>query len=145
MMALIIIVIAMICFACIIADVDDEFIGCFGACLLFSIVVTGFLIGGIVNGRVIDQKIAMYTEENEKIEMQMDELVTQYMEYESSTYGELKGESSIALISLYPELKADALVSKQIEIYTENNQKIKELKEKAINISNYKWWVYFGK
>lgn len=75
----------------------------------------------------------------------MDELVTQYMEYESSAYGELKGESGITLISLYPELKADTLVSKQIEIYTENNQKIKELKEKAINISNYKWWVYFGK
>lgn len=145
MMILIIIVIAIICFVCIGTDVDDECTGCFGACLLFSIIVTGFLIGGIVNGRVIDQKIAMYTEENEKIEMQMDELVTQYMEYESSAYGELKGESGITLISLYPELKADTLVSKQIEIYTENNQKIKELKEKAINISNYKWWVYFGK
>lgn len=134
---------------CVIHIDDEEVVGGICACLaiLFalSLIPTIGLTVGIINGRTLDQKIAMYTEENEKIEMQMDELVTQYMEYESSAYGELKGESSIALISLYPELKADALVSKQIEIYTENNQKIKELKEKAINISNYKWWVYFGK
>ena len=67
------------------------------------------------------------------------------MNYESDTYGNLKNESSITLVSLYPELKADTLVEKQIEIYTENNKKIKELKEKIINISNYKWLLYFGR
>lgn len=111
---------------------------------VLSLIPTIGLTVGVINGRTLDQKIEMYTEENEKIESQMSELVAQYMDYESSTLGDLKGESSIALISLYPELKADALVAKQTEIYIENNQKIKELKEKAINISNYKWWLYFG-
>lgn len=87
----------------------------------------------------------MYTEENQNIEEDMNILVEQYMNYESDTYGNLKNESSITLVSLYPELKADTLVEKQIEIYTENNKKIKELKEKIINISNYKWLLYFGR
>lgn len=84
-------------------------------------------------------------QENQNIEEDMNILVEQYMNYESDTYGNLKNESSITLVSLYPELKADTLVEKQIEIYTENNKKIKELKEKIINISNYKWLLYFGR
>lgn len=87
----------------------------------------------------------MYTEENQNIEEDMNILVEQYMNYESDTYGNLKNESSITLVSLYSELKADTLVEKQIEIYTENNKEIKELKEKIINISNYKWLLYFGR
>lgn len=133
---------------CVIYIDDEEISGGICACLavlfVLSLIPTIGLTVGVINGRTLDQKIEMYTEENEKIESQMSELVAQYMDYESSTLGDLKGESSIALISLYPELKADALVAKQTEIYIENNQKIKELKEKAINISNYKWWLYFG-
>ena len=48
------------------------------------------------------------------------------------------------LVTLYPELKADTLVAKQIEIYTNNNQKIKELKEQKLYGKVYKWWLYFG-
>ena len=111
--------------------------------VLFIIsIITG---SGIVKGRVLDDKIAMYIEENQNIEIQMNALVEQYMNYESGTYGELKGESSITLVSLYPELKADTLVAKQIEVYIDNNAKIKELKEKKIDLSAKKWWLYFGK
>ena len=111
--------------------------------VLFIIsIITG---SGIVKGRVLDDKIAMYIEENQNIEIQMNDLVEQYMNYESGTYGELKGESSITLVSLYPELKADTLVAKQIEVYIDNNAKIKELKEKKIDLSAKKWWLYFGK
>ena len=37
------------------------------------------------------------------------------------------------------------LVQKQIEVYTTNNQKIKEFKEQKIDIVKDKWWLYFGK
>jgi len=102
-------------------------------------------ISHIVNGRVIDDQIALYTEENAKIETAIDELVTEYMEFESSTFAELKADSSITLVSLYPELKSDELVKAQIETYQENNAEIKRLKEKKLKITTYKWWVYFGK
>ncbi len=113
----------------------------FGVCLITIVVLSW----SIVSGYTLESKINMYTEENQNIEEDMNILVEQYMNYESDTYGNLKNESSITLVSLYPELKADTLVEKQIEIYTENNKKIKELKEKIINISNYKWLLYFGR
>lgn len=87
----------------------------------------------------------MYTEQNEEIEQDVNVLVKNYMKYESDTYGLLKGESSISLVSLYPELKSDSLVEEQVSLYMENNRDIKRLKEKKINISTWKWWLYFGK
>ena len=99
----------------------------------------------VSEGKVIDEKITMYQEENANIENEMNILVQQYMSYESDTFGNLKGDSSITLVSLYPELKADTLVTKQIEVYVANNEKIKELKEDKIELSVQKWWLYFGK
>jgi len=112
----------------------------FGVCLVVIVVLSW----NIISSRTLESKIDMYTEENKNIEEDMNILVEQYMNYESNTYGNLKNESSIALVALYPELKADTLVEKQIEVYTENNKKIRELKEKTINIRNYKWLLYFG-
>lgn len=112
-------------------------------CLIFLLVtvISGFKV---VNGKVIDSKIEMYQEENKNIETQMDILVEKYMDYESETFEELKGESSVTLVSLYPELKTDELVKSQVEVYTANNKTIKELKEEKINLSTWKWWLYFG-
>lgn len=123
---------------------DDDAI-CFPGTICFIALIVVIIAGvNVVNGRVIDTNIAMYQEENKNIESQMDVLVCKYMDYESETFGELKGESSITLVSLYPELKADELVKSQVEVYTSNNKTIKELKEKKINLSTWKWWLYFG-
>ena len=112
------------------------------------IVVICFIIGICIlfsETKVVNEKIKMYTEENAKIEKQIDTVVKEYMEYEGETFTELKGDSSITLVSLYPDLKSDELVKTQIATYQENNQKIKELKETKINAKVYKWWLYFGK
>ena len=129
---------------CIFKDMD-EIAGLFG--IIFAVFfVISIIVGiGVVKGRPLDAKIAMYIEENENIETEMNALVEQYMNYEAGAYGELKGESSITLVSLYPELKADTLVTKQIELYIDNNEEIKKLKEKKIDLTVKKWWLYFGK
>ena len=88
--------------------------------------------------------IAMYAEENKNIENQIDAVVSKYMEFEGGTLTGLKSDSAITLVSLYPELKSDELVKTQIATYQANNEKLKELKEKKINIRVYKWWMYFG-
>ena len=93
----------------------------------------------------IDQRIEMYQEENNRIETQIAECVTQYQQYESGIFVETAPDSAITLVALYPELKADQLVSKQIEVYIENNNKIKELKEQSINGDVTRWWAYFGR
>lgn len=95
---------------------------------------------------VIPAQIAMYEEENALIEEKVSNTVTKYMEYEKDIFIEVSpDDDAFTLISLYPELKSDTLVSNEIEIYVNNNEKIKELKSEALNISNYKFWMYFGK
>mgnify|MGYP004507004625 FL=1 len=121
-------------------DLASFFLLCFGVLFIIAIFL-GVLVS---NGRAIDEKITMYQEENNKIEKQLDTLVSNYMNYESNTYEKFKSESSVTLVSMYPELKSDKLVEEQISVYEENNKKIRELKEDKINLKVKKWWLYFG-
>lgn len=114
-------------------------------CLVFAIIFSLFCIGAIATATVLDEKIEMYQAENEKIENQISEMVQRYQTHESETYKEFAPDEAVTLVSLYPELKSDELVSRQISIYTENSEKIKELKEEKITASVYRWWLYFGK
>lgn len=116
--------------------------GCFTAVIMVALIFC--LISNIIDGEYIDKKISMYQEENAKIEEQIDALVQDYMRYESDTFSEFKSKNSMALVSLYPELKVDELVQNQISIYSENSEKIKELKELKIDVAKSKWWLYFG-
>lgn len=93
----------------------------------------------------IDSKIAMYEEENTKIEQDIDRIVEHYLKYEQDTFANLKDESPITLVTLFPELKSDALVQQQLEIYVDNNAEIKSLKEEKIDIAKKKYLLYFGK
>lgn len=103
------------------------------------------LIFSLGKEQTINAKILMYEEENTSIEESIDTTVKNYMEFESKTYSDLKSENAINLVSLFPELKADTLVQKQIELYISNNNSIKELKEEKIDLSKAKWKLYFGK
>ena len=125
----------------------DDYILSFFAYILVAVCIVAMIVNSvqIVDGRIIDSQIELYAEENAKIETAIDELVTEYMEFESTTFAELKGDSSITLVSLYPELKSDELVKTQIETYQANNAEIKRLKEKKLKITTNKWWLYFGK
>lgn len=98
----------------------------------------------VVKSKYISEKITMYEQQNNQIEEQIATVVKQYQEYESDTYAITSSESSITLVSLYPDLKSDELVKKQIKVYQDNNKKITELKEKQINAKVSKWWLYFG-
>ena len=94
---------------------------------------------------VIPEQIAMYEEENARIEEKVSSTVAKYMEYEGNVIMEIApGDDAMSLISLYPDLKSDQLISEEIKVYIENNNKIKELKEKQLNMRAYKWWLYFG-
>lgn len=103
-----------------------------------------FIIPIMVDGITAREKIKMYQTENNKIENQIGELVKGYMDYESETYKNFKNESSITMVNLYPDLKSNELVQKQMNIYLTNNDKIKELNEKEIDTKIGKWLLYFG-
>lgn len=113
--------------------------------LIVSIIATIYFGVNVKSNDVIDDKIAMYQEENTKIEEQIAIVVSDYMEHESKVFDSAKASSPVILAQLYPELKSDELIKSQIDIYIANNEKIKDLKLKKINASVYRWWLYFGK
>lgn len=120
-----------------------EWIGCL-VCF-FALIGIFVNIGILVNGRTLDDKIAMYEQENAAIEQSVDVLVKDYYKHESDTYSSLKPENAVLFASAYPELQSNELATKQLKIYVDNNNKIKELKEDQINLSKHRFWLYFGR
>lgn len=121
-----------------------EFLGWFslGFILLIMIALTFVIVD---YPRNIDEKLNMYEEENQSIELKVKETVKVYMDYEQETYKNLVETTDLtALLIKYPELNSNELVKHEIEIYKSNSDKIKELKEKQIDRSSYNWWLYFG-
>ena len=115
-----------------------------GTLTVISLIATlglGVSLSGVM---VVDDKIAVYQEENAIIETEISTIVKNYKDYEQGVFDDLKIENPTVLVSLYPELKSDTLVGKQIEIYATNNQKIKELKEQRLDYKPIAWWLYFG-
>lgn len=138
--------VALLIFFAVIDCLDDD--GWFPILLIvISICVFAFCAFNIHYCKyAIPAKIAMYEEENAKIEEKVSNTVNKYMEYEKNIIVEVgPDDDAFSLVSLYPELGADTLISNEIEAYTGNNQKIKELKDEALDISVYRFWMYFGK
>lgn len=133
----------------VLAVLNEDLAEGFGilGCLIGFIALIGIFvnIGLLVRGRTLDDKIAMYEQENTAIEQSVDVLVKDYYKHESDTYSSLKPENAVLFASAYPELQSNELATKQLEIYVDNNNKIKELKEDQINLSRNRFWLYFGR
>lgn len=117
-------------------------IGGFGG--VVSLIVAVVFIAVVPSDAKLDDKIAMYTEENAVIEQQIADCVERYQQYEQGVFDKVSPTDAVSFVTLYPELKSDTLVQAQIETYVENNNKIKALKEKKIDAAVRKWWLYFG-
>jgi hypothetical protein len=119
--------------------------------LVCVVIISGLMMliscGFVISTYKIEEKIAMYEEENTAIEQSVSTVVQAYMEYESEIFDKItqNNESVMMFASRYPELKSNTLVQGQINIYVENNSKIKELKEEKITASIWRWLLYFGK
>ena len=92
-----------------------------------------------------DKRIAILEQRNDEVVSQIEPLVKQYLEYESSTYKELKpnADTLIALAN-YPELKGNEFVQTQIQIILENQKKITGLKLEKASLDAYKLWLFMG-
>ena len=142
---LFVIAIALIVLVVLNEDLAEGF-GILGGLIGFIALIGIFVnIGLLVRGRTLDDKITMYEQENTAIEQSVDVLVKDYYKHESDTYSSLKPENAVLFASAYPELQSNELATKQLEIYVDNNNKIKELKEDQINLSKNRFWLYFGR
>lgn len=118
-----------------------------GLCLVVSLAFTLACLGSIISAeKSCPQQIQMYEDENKKIEAQISEAVQVYLAHESEVYSNIKlpDDSLVSVVAAIPELNSSQLISKQIEILESNNEKIKELKDKVAQLSESKWWLYFG-
>lgn len=105
--------------------------------IFFSIIISTCLLVYMCNlilkvgtEHTIDQKIAIYEEENASIEKSIDRIVTNYINNEKDTYNELKSKDLVTLATMFPELKSNTLVQEQINIYVKNKEEIKYLEIK---------------
>lgn len=126
--------------------ITEDGLGEFGV-VIVGIALLGIFIniGILIYGRTFDDKIEMYEEENLRIEQSVNVLVKDYYKHESDTYSSLKPENAVLFASAYPELQGNDLAMKQLEVYVDNNNKIKELKEDQIALSRNRFWLYFGR
>lgn len=123
------------------SEIPGFAIGAIG--VIITIIIICFTAYNYMGHLVIDDKIALYESENIVIEQRIDNVINNYQEYEQETFSLLKADSIDIVFSMYPELKSNELITKQIEIYMENNKKIKELKEEKLNYRVCRWWLFF--
>ena len=78
----------------------------------------------------VDARQLVLEEQNQIVLSQIEPLVQQALEYESNTYKDFKLDAAkiIAFTQLYPNLKANDFLNKQIDIILANQEEIKQLK-----------------
>ena len=141
---LFVIAVALIVLGVLLDDFAEYFVGIGSIVCIIALVGIFINIDYLIRGRTLDDKIAMYEQENAAIEQSVDVFVKDYYRHESDTYSSLTPENAVLFASAYPELQSNELATKQLEIYVENNNKIKGLKEDQINLSKNRFWLYFG-
>lgn len=120
---------------------EFEWLAIIFAIFVIPIILTTMLT---IKSFYIDEKIDMYVKENTKIEKEINEIVKLYKQYEEDILEKSNVESPLIVVQKYPELKSDALIKEQINLYIDNNLKIKQLKERAIDYKTSKFWLYFN-
>ena len=141
---LFVIAVALIVLGVLLDDFAEYFVGIGSIVCIIALVGIFINIDYLIRGRTLDDKIAMYEQENAAIEQSVDVFVKDYYRHESDTYSSLTPENAVLFASAYPELQSNELATKQLEIYVENNNNIKELKKDQINLSKNRFWLYFG-
>ena len=107
------------------------------------------LVVGLYNydNTTINSRLVVLEEQNEVVLSQIEPLVQQALEYESNTYKDFKLDAAkvIAFTQLYPDLKANDFLNKQIDIILHNQQEIKQLKLDKASLNAYHFWLWTPK
>lgn len=128
---------------------DDDGIIIFGIFIGLPSLIVMLIAGGIYNynSSTIDSRLAVLEEQNATVLTQVEPLVQQALNYESSTYKDLKLDVNKLIIfaQMYPELKANSFLNKQIDIILANQEEIKQLKLDKASLNAYHLWLWTPK
>jgi hypothetical protein len=121
-------------------------LGAFIGALSFAALL---IAGGVYNydSATIDSRLAVLEEQNTTVLTQVEPLVQQALNYESSNYKDLKLDVNKLIIfaQMYPELKANSFLNKQIDIILANQEEIKQLKLAKASLNAYHFWLWTPK
>ena len=138
----------------IIGIIWGEFRECDGILILsFAVSFISFIailvVGATYNydSTTINNRLVVLEEQNQIVLAQIEPLVQQALEYESNTYKEFKLDAAkvIAFTQLYPDLKANSFLNKQIDIILANQEEIKQLKLDKAALDAYHFWLWTPK
>lgn len=128
-------------------DIDIVFVivGIFGTFLAVAFMLSFVFVGNdVLKAQTYKQQQRMYESQNIKIESDVKLIVMNYMEYEQKTIKEITGEEAITYAKMYPQLNSSDLVAKEIQLHTDNINKINDLKAKYLEANVARWFLYFG-
>ena len=131
-------------------DRDTREIMC-GIGIVFSIIILiAILVAGIKYNSIkstANAQMEVLNSQNEIVLAQIEPLVQQALNYESSTYKEFKltPENIVAFGNMYPQLQANTFIQSQINIIVENQKEIKDLKLKIASLNAYHLWLFTKK
>jgi DNA-dependent RNA polymerase auxiliary subunit epsilon len=116
-----------------------------GGVSLFCTLIAAALYNKAVT--TVDARQLVLEEQNQIVLSQIKPLVQQALEYESNTYKDFKLDAAkvIAFTQLYPELKANDFLNKQIDIILANQEEIKQLKLDKASLNAYHFWLWTPK
>lgn len=122
---------------------------CLSMPIFISTFISLLIVGGIYNYRAstTDSCLAVLEEQNQVVLNQIEPLVQQALNHESSTYKDLKLDAAkvIAFTQLYPDLKANDFLNRQIDIILANQQEIKQLKLNKASLNAFHFWLWTPK
>jgi hypothetical protein len=131
-----------------IAKYEDVLSG-IGAAIFIVFLFITVIAAGIYNydKSTIENRLFVLEEQNQVVLSQIEPLVQQAFEYESNTYKDFKLDAAkvIAFTQLYPDLKANSFLNKQIDIILANQEEIKQLKLAKASLNAYHFWLWTPK
>ena len=125
---------------------DDVGIIVLGFIVGFPTLAVLLIAGGVYNydSSTINNKLAVLEEQNTTVLTQVEPIIQQALNYESSTYKDLKLDVNKLIIfaQMYPNLKANDFLRMQIDIILCNQQEIKKLKLDQASLNAYHFWLW---
>ena len=90
-------------------------------------------------------QIAVLEENNTELLNEIQPVIERYLNYEQGTLASMKPEASTLIAyAVYPELKGNEFVARQLDIIEKNNNEIKERKLKLASLESYRVWLFMG-
>ena len=127
---------------------EDVLTGLGVAIFIVFLFITVIVVGVYnYNKSTIEARLTVIEEQNQTVLAQIEPLVQQALKYEANTYKDFKLDATkvIVFTQLYPELKANSFLNKQIDIIIANQEEIKQLKLDKASLNAYRFWLWTKK